>query len=71
MYYLPTLESLQTHWKKVSSKEIERQPSSIQQYCDRPQEYCLQFYQRTDTKKRTTIEAGSLALRDTPFVVGN
>ncbi len=35
MYYLPTLESLQTHWKKVSSKEIERQPSSIQQYCAR------------------------------------
>ncbi len=71
MYYLPTLESLQNHWKKISSQEIEREPSSIQQYCDRPQEYCLQFYQRQDSKKRTTIEVGSLTLRDTPYALGD
>jgi len=68
MYYLPALESLQKHRAKIISGDIKWEPSSIQQYCSRPEEYCLQFYQRIDSRKNTAIEVGSLALRDTPIV---
>ncbi len=71
MYYLPTMEALELHRKKVINGEIPRQSYSIQQYCDWPQEYCLQFYQHYDAKKRPIIEVGSLALREMPFVTGD
>ncbi len=65
IYYIPDKDALKQHWKNLL-KEKHREPSSLQDYCDYQHEYCLQFY-----RQHGKIEAGSLTLRDIPYVLWN
>lgn len=48
IYYLADEYALRAHWEELTRKRIAREPCSLQEYCDREQEYCLQFYQMGD-----------------------
>lgn len=66
IYYLVNETALEKIDKQFLDADIQRQKSSLQSYCDRPQEWCLQFY-RDDQ----TIKLGSLVRRHIVAVVGD
>jgi len=71
MYYLIDHVAFKKHREKIHSGEIHREPSVLQEYCDRPQEYCLQFFQTRDVNNNIVLDFAPLTLRDVPTVTGD
>lgn len=65
IYYVANQEKRNEIMDLFTDWTYPRHPSTIQTYCDRPEEWCLQFYQHPEEG----MDIGSLVKRNLPFVV--
>jgi len=67
IYYISTPEKRDELMKRYNEELILRQPSTLQSFCDWPEEWCLQFYHHPERG----IQIWSLVKRNIPYVLGN
>jgi hypothetical protein len=65
IYYVANQQQWEELMSLFTTKQLIWTPSTIQQYCDRPEEWCLQFYQHP----QDGIRIWSLVKRNIPFVI--
>jgi hypothetical protein len=65
VYYIANQQQWEELMHLFTTKQLVWIPSTIQKYCDRPEERCLQFYQHP----QDGIRIWSLVKRNIPFVI--